>query len=420
MSSDRILIVTQLYPPESGGNASRISDMAENLEKLGAGVSILSPPPTFPFGSFKRTWRPWAGKTSKGVDVVNLWTWQPSSGDPGFASRMAYYLIYAVHSALWSLVNAGKYKVVITSAPPLFINLAGLVPGYILNKPWVIDVRDLWIDASISLGFIKENSAMEKLSRRFERLCYARADLICVTTEETKKKILSRYGGISSEKIIVVPNGVDIERFRPGTDQKTRRLIYAGNVGYAQDLEKVVLAMGIVSRTHDAKLLIVGEGDMKDQLMDLVKENGLDHCITFKDLVPRDEVPGLISESYIGLAPLKNLESLEYAIPSKVYEYMACGIPFIGCSKGEIVNIAARSKSGIVAANDPSSIAQAIGELLDDPEKAAEMGRNGQEYVRLYCDRKAIARIFYGQVVQAGIRHAMAARKDTVAVAQDN
>jgi colanic acid biosynthesis glycosyl transferase WcaI len=418
MSSDKVLIVTQLYPPESGGNASRISDMSENLEKLGYGVSILSPPPTFPFGSFKRSRKLWDKKNIRGVDVVNVWTWQPSSEDPGFVSRMAYYLVYAAHAALWSLLNVRQYGVVITSAPPLFLNLAGLMPGLIFKKPWIVDVRDLWIDASVSLGFIKENSAMEKLSRLFERLCYARCDLICVTTEETKKKILARYAGIPPEKIAIVPNGVDLTRFRPCAVRKSGRLIYTGNIGYAQDLEKVVLAMDIVRHTHDAQLLIVGKGDLKDRLAKLVDERQLGKCVTFMDLVPREEVPKLISESYVGLAPLKSLESLEYAIPSKVYEYMACGIPFIGCSKGEIVNIADRSKSGFIVANDVGSIARAICELLDDPARVAEMGQNGQEYVRQYCDRKVIARNFYSLVAQAMVKHVGGAR--TSATAQDN
>ena len=412
MGNDKILLVTQLYPPESGGNASRISDMAEGLKNLGADISILSPMPTFPYGSFKRTWRPWARKSERGIGVTNLWTWQPSSVDPGFASRMAYYLVYAVHAAIWALVHEGKYDIIVTSIPPLFVNLAGLLPGLVFRKRWVIDVRDLWIDASISLGFIQKDSIMDKMSRQFERLCYSRADLICVTTGETKKKILARYHQLRPEKIVVVPNGVDISRFHPRGDKKPAQLIYTGNVGYAQDLETAVLAMGIVGRAHHALLLIVGEGDMKGRLTSLVQEKGLGDYVIFKDLVPREEVPRLISESYLGLAPLKDIESLEYAIPSKVYEYMACGIPFIGCGKGEIVNIAARSKAGVITDNAPESIAGAIGDLLEDPDKVSGMGRSGREYVTQYCDRKAIARKFYGYIVEAGARYSMEARTD--------
>ncbi|BAI62608.1 putative glycosyltransferase [Methanocella paludicola SANAE] len=412
MGNNKILLVTQLYPPESGGNASRISDMADGLKNLGADISILSPVPTFPFGSFKRTWRPWVRKSEREIDVTNLWTWQPSSVDPGFASRITYYLVYAVHAAIWALVHKGNYDIIVTSVPPLFVNLAGLLPGLVFGKKWVIDVRDLWIDASISLGFIKKDSIMEKLSRLFEQLCYTRTDLICVTTEETKKKILARYDHLQPEKIVVVPNGVDISRFYPQGEKKPAQLIYTGNVGYAQDLETAVLAMGTVGRTHRALLLIVGEGDMKERLKSLVQEKGLGNYVIFKDLVPREEIPRLISESYLGLAPLKDIESLEYAIPSKVYEYMACGIPFVGCGKGEIVNIAVRSKAGIITDNVPESIADAIGKLLDDPGKVAGMGRGGREYVTQYCERKAIARKFYEYIVEAGARHSMEARTD--------
>lgn len=420
MNKDRILLVTQLYPPENGGNASRISDMARGLKNLGANISIISPIPTFPFGSFRRTWRLWVQRSDQGIDVTNLWTWQPSSVDPGFASRITYYLIYAVHATIWALLRRNKYDIIVSSVPPLFVNLAGLLPCLVFGKTWVIDVRDLWIDASISLGFIKRGSIMEKLSRRFEQLCFSRSDLICVTTGETKKKILSRYSHLRPEKIVVVPNGVDISRFYPCGDRKTARLIYTGNVGYAQDLETAVLAMGIVGQTHDALLMIVGEGDMKERLISLVQEKGLGNNIIFKDLVPREEVPRLISESYLGVAPLKDLESLEYAIPSKVYEYMACGIPFVGCGKGEIVNIAARSKAGIIADNAPESFARAICSLLDDPEKVAGMGHSGREYVTRYCDRKVIARKFYEYIARTGAQHSMDARMDRSGCAPNN
>ena len=420
MGNDKILIVTQLYPPESGGNASRISDMAGSLKKLGADISILGPVPTFPFGSFKRTWRPWAHKIAGGIDVTSIWTWQPSSVDPGFASRMSYYLVYAVHAALWTLAHPRKYTVIVTSVPPLFVNLAGLLPRILLKKTWVLDVRDLWIDASVSLGFIKKGSIMEKLSRRFEQICYSRADLICVTTLETKKKILARYSRLHPEKIVVVPNGVDTSFFYPCGDKKPAQLIYTGNVGYAQDLEMAVLAMDIVRQTHDVQLLIVGEGDLKEHLISLVKEKGLGNYVLFKDLVPREKVPLLISESYLGLAPLKNLESLEYAIPSKVYEYMACGIPFIGCGKGEIENIAVRSKAGTITNNSPESFAGAIKELLDDPEKVAGMGKSGREYVIQHCDRKVIANDFYGYMTKAGAGHARETRPDSPMDAPNN
>jgi len=394
-----VLIVSQLYAPETGGNASRIGDMARQLKSLGIEVIILSPHPTVPFGTFRRSRKRKSEGVSDGIRVTNLWSWQPQAGDPGFVSRMAYYLIFALHAAAWALINRQKYDVIITSSPPIFVALPGLLSRALFRKRWIVDVRDLWIDASVSLGFIKKGSLYEKASRRFERLFYSRSDLVTVTTLESANRILRSYPGLGREKFVLLSNGVDTEKFRRPFARKKKQIIYSGNIGHAQDLEKVILAMGEVSKRHDVRLLIVGDGDLKETLVRMVRENSLEDCVIFKDLVPRDEVPQLISESCIGVAPLKDIETLEYAIPTKVFEYMACGIPFIGCSRGEIASIAEKSKGGIIVRSDVKAIADAICHLLDNPGLETEMGNNGRRYVKEHYDRRNITRVLREKII---------------------
>ena len=71
-------------------------------------------------------------------------------------------------------------------------------------------------------------------------------------------------------------------------------------------------------------------------LVKLVKKEGLDDVVIFTGSVEREKIPRLIAESLVGVAPLKNLQCLDYTISTKVYEYMSCGIPFIAAEKGEI------------------------------------------------------------------------------------
>jgi len=385
----RILIVSQHFPPEKSGNASRIYDMAIYLSKLGANVIVFCPHPTFPTGNFKRIWKIRTLKRVNDVEVINVWTWQPTSRDPGFVSRIAYYILFPLHVLFWVLIYSRRFDVIITSAPPIFTGIPGLFSKIILRKKWIVDVRDLWIDASISLGFLKKGSIFERMSRKFEKICYSCADLVCVTTNELGKRLSVTYR--INKKIVLIPNGVDTDSFYPCTRIKKNLLIYAGNVGHAQDLENVILAMKYVIKRHNVKLLIVGDGDVRDKLEKLTKSEGLDSVVIFTGLIPREKVPKMISESLIGLAPLKKLESLKYAVPTKAYEYMACGIPFIGCGNGEIVNLAKESGAGIIVDNDPKSIAEAIITLLDNPEKMAEMGELGRKYVKRNYDRKIIA-----------------------------
>ncbi len=385
----RVCIISQHFPPEKSGNASRIYDTAVHLARLGVDVTVLAPHPTFPTGSFPRTWRRiWKGEVD-GVRVVRLWTWQPGSGDPGFVSRMAYYLLFPLHALLWLCSPRNRFDVIITSAPPLFTG----IPGYVLRRrskaKWILDIRDLWIDASVSLGFIREGSIYEKMSRKFEAMCLARADLVGVTTEELARKITSRYTVTAS--IELMPNGVNTEIFRPTNTGKKQQIIYAGNVGHAQDLDKVALAIKSMNGAHNLKFLVVGDGDTREDLERLVEAENLTDSVIFTGVLSRDEIPGLLSESLVGVAPLKRLKTLEYAAPTKAYEYMACGIPFIGCGSGEIANLAKESGAGVIADNTPEAIAATLSSLLDDPERMEEMGRRGREYVAENYDRRAVA-----------------------------
>ncbi len=385
----RVCIISQHFPPERSGNASRIYDTAVHLARLGIDVTVLAPHPTFPTGSFPRTWRRIRGETVDGVTVVRLWTWQPTSGDPGFVSRMAYYLLFPLHALLWLCSPQNRFDVIITSAPPLFTG----IPGYVLrrtsNVKWILDIRDLWIDASVSLGFIREGSVYEKMSRKFEAMCLSRADLVGVTTEEIARRITARYR--VPAPIELMPNGVNTEVFRPTNTGKKQRIIYAGNVGHAQDLAKVALAVKSMNGTRNVELLIVGDGDTRECLERLVEVEDLTGSVTFTGILSRDEIPRLLSESLVGVAPLKQLKTLEYAAPTKAYEYMACGIPFIGCGNGEIANLANDSGAGVIADNTPEAIAAAISSLLDDPDRMEEMGRRGREYVAEHYDRRTVA-----------------------------
>ncbi|BBL66858.1 glycosyltransferase family 4 protein [Methanoculleus chikugoensis] len=385
----QVCIVSQHFPPEKSGNASRIYDTAAHLAKLGIGVTVLAPHPTFPTGSFPRTWKRSDVQEVDGIRVVRLWTWQPGSGDPGFASRMAYYLSFPVHAALWLLFTRIRFDAIMTSAPPLFTG----IPGYVLKRTsrvkWILDIRDLWIDASIGLGFLREGSLYERLSRRFEQACLDQADLVGVTTEELGRRISLRYRVTAPMELL--PNGVNTEFFRPTDGGKKRQIIYAGNVGHAQDLDKVALAVKSMNGTYNLKFVIVGDGDTRKSLEGLVKAESLTDSVIFTGILPREEIPRLLSESLVGVAPLKRLVNLEYAAPTKAYEYMACGIPFVGCGNGEIAHLAKESGAGVIAENTPEAIAATLSKLLDDPEKMEEMGRRGREYVAKHYDRRSVA-----------------------------
>ncbi len=386
----KVLIISQHFPPDKSGNASRIHDMASHLSNNDTNVIIFSPYPSFPHGIFEREYGVFKKKKIKSnLKLVNLFTWQPKTENPHFLSRMAYYLIFPIHSIFWCFYYHNKYDIIITSAPPIFTLIPGLFSKLILNKKWIIDKRDMWIDASISLGFIKKDGLSQKLAHKFVNLCFKNSNGILVTTEGIQKKLLLRYH--HCKNIFIVPNGVDPQFFSPYSKNKKRNIVYAGNIGHAQDLESFISAMEILKDSTDINFLIVGEGDNKKNLKSMVKEKKLEDRVIFTGLVERREIPKIISESLIGIAPLKNIESLDYAVPSKIYEYMACETPFIVTGMGQVEKLADESKAGIFVDNNPEKISEVILTLINNPEILEEMGKNGRNYVKIHYSRAEIA-----------------------------
>jgi len=388
-TNSRILIITQNYPPENFGNASRIYDLSVNLVKLGSKIIIISPHPTFPHGMFKKSWKMFSFEKINGIDHLRIFTYQPNASNPSFLSRMSYYIIFSIHAIFWAFLKRKEYDIIINTSPPIFTGITGFFIKKIARKKWFFDVRDLWIEASISLGFIKKNSFFEKISKKFLQICYHNCDGIIVTTEEIKK-IINENTIVSSDKIKVVSNGVDTNLFKP-LNVKKNRIIYSGLLGHAQDLEKVILAVNKIQKNFSVEFYLVGDGDIKKSLEKMVEKEKLEKIVIFTGSLPREQIPGLVGESLIGIAPLKDLKSLHYAIPTKVYEYMACGIPFLATGKGEIERIAKASEAGVVAENTVESIYENMNNLLTNELLRDNMGKKGRVFVENHYNRKRIA-----------------------------
>jgi len=388
--TDRVVVVTQQYPPDRSGNASRIRDTCVHLNDEGWDVTVLAPPPAFPHGQFSRTWKRQSTHTADGVSVHRLWAWQPTASDPSFSSRMAYYLLFPLHALFWMLLHHREYDAIVTSSPPIFTGLVGLPLGRFGSKPWIVDVRDLWIDAAVGLDFIADGGLVERASRRYELLVLDTADRITVTTAALGDRLVERYD-VDRSVITHVPNGVDTDTYRPTGADPEPTIVYTGNVGHAQDLDACVRAMASVE-TPDATLQIVGDGDTTEQLRQLAVQQGVDDRVEFTGVLPREAIPDVLNGAMVGVAPLKSDPSLEYAVPTKAYEYMSCALPVVATGVGEIESLIEESGGGLLVENDADRLAAAFDALLADANRRERLGANGRAHMIEHYDRSVAAR----------------------------
>jgi len=395
-----VLLITQNFPPETVGGAVHNFETAEYLSKLGCRVDVLTTYPTYPYGEFKRKNRLYSKDKIGHITVMRVWTFQPANPSPKFNQRLLQYLIFPLHGFFrlipMFLCSKRKYDVVITSHPPEPILLLGYLIKKFANVPWVVEFRDPWLEAAVSLGFISKNGIFHNLSEKLRQIALVNGNIFAYVSPVIRERFVRAY--IITGKQVFCPNGVDLERY-PTSDHKKRYMIYVGNIGHAHDLESLVRSLLFV-KEKDLKLLIAGGGDKKPELLELVKRLGLEDTVEFIGRLSHEEVLNLISESLLGLYSQKELDFLKAAIPIKVLEYMGCGIPFVATGKGEIERLTKDSKAGVLVDSNPEAIAKAINWLIGDNDLRSEMGENGRRFVGKEYSKPEIISKLYRAIIE--------------------
>jgi glycosyltransferase involved in cell wall biosynthesis len=396
----RILYFTQYFPPEVGATQTRAFEMSRYLASQGHHVTVVTEVPNHPSGIIPPSYRGRLSerRTEHGVDVFRLWVW--TSPEKTFATRMRFYLSYMGMAALVGSLVRGRYDLVYATSPPLFVGAAGLVASLMRRVPLVFEVRDLWPESAVALGELSSRKAI-RAAEMLERRLYARARRIVTVTQGIRARLIER--GISPDKLALIPNGANIELFRPdpqGAARLRRELglegafvvLYAGIHGIAQGLEILLEAANLLRDEPGIQFVMLGEGPRKAALLQQCEALGLTNLRMLPE-VPATAMPAYLSMADCAIVPLKNEPVFASALPSKMFEAWACGTAVVLSVAGEAVDVLNEAGGGVaVQPENPRLLAQAIEHLRTDPDRAQEMGRSGQQYVGEHYTRQEQAR----------------------------
>ena len=396
----RILYLSQYFPPEVGATQNRAYEMAANFVKKGHQVTMLTEIPNHPSGIINPEY---CGKFMvrsnwDGIDVIRVWV--KASPIKSFLNRMLFYISYMINTTIAGLLVAReRYDFIYVTSPPLFVGVAGLFNMFIRQIPMIFEVRDLWPDSAVYLGELK-NSTVITLARKLELACYKYAELIVVVTEGTKHILVKR--GIPAEKIVVIPNGANLNRYQfdsEGRDKIRRQLnledkfvaIYAGIHGIAQGLEIIIKAAKILDSQSQIHFLMIGSGPQKAILRQMVSNYGLTN-VTLHNEVSMDEMSCYLSAADIALIPLKNIDLFKHVLPSKMFDAWACRRPIILLVDGEARRVMEEAQTGVfVPPENPELLAETLIELQKSPDDLQRMGLNGRKYVEDHFSREILA-----------------------------
>jgi glycosyltransferase involved in cell wall biosynthesis len=219
------------------------------------------------------------------------------------------------------------------------------------------------------------------------------SDRIIAVTPGIKSNLEKVYN-IPGDKVFVVSNGANTSLFKP-LDQKGCRkelnlgpknlyVCFVGNLAPWQGLEYLIKAAPLVlSRFPECRFLIVGDGIMKNELLRLSRELGVEDRFIFTGVVAYDRVPVYINASDVCAAPFILARNAKIGLsPLKLYEYMACGRPVVASDISGVSDLLIVSNGGLpVLPENPKALSEAILKLLENQDLRSKMGLKGLSYV---------------------------------------
>lgn len=384
----------------------------------GSDVTVLTAFPHHPTGVVPRRYqrKRLVREEADGVSVVRTWIYP--AANRGVAKRILSYLSFMVSAIFTGLFVVRRHDVIVASSPQFFVGVAGWVLSVLGRGKFVFEVRDLWPDSLVAVGAIKHQAIIAPL-KRLEYFLYRRAHRVVVVTESTKRVL--EEGGIASEKISVVTNGVDVDVFTPGTEEALRRRLdvhdkfvvsYIGTIGLAHALEVVLHAARKLRDDGDGDVvfLIVGEGARKQQLEDQLRQLGLDN-VRFIGQQPRNRIPALLRASDACLVHLRAAELFTTVIPSKIFEIMGCGRPILMGVGGEAARIVERGRAGIAfESENAAQLVDMVRKLNNDRELLKRMGETAREFAVREYGRDRLARKYAELLERCAIKPEAARR----------
>jgi glycosyltransferase involved in cell wall biosynthesis len=381
----------------------RLSDLARRLSGRGHAVTVLTAFPNYPKGEIFAGYRGRmvAEEQECGVRIVRTWIF--ASASRGFVSRLLNYFSFVASSFLLGAWKTGPVDYVVVESPPLFLGISGYLLALFRGAGLVMNISDLWPASAVALGVVR-SPVVISLSTRLEEFLYRGSRFITGQTEGIVADIRDRSGG---RPVFLMTNGVDMDRFPPRPDGARDAALarelgidvkfvagYAGLHGLAQGLDTVLEVARLLADRPDMVIALVGNGPEKKSLAFRSAAQGLRN-VRFIDAQPAGRMPAVLALFDAALIPLKRHPLFAGALPSKMFEAMAAGIPLVLSVEGEASRLVEKAQAGIcVEPENAGAIAGALVRLHEDKAAGRTMGGNGRQYVQRHYNRETIAAEF--------------------------
>lgn len=309
--------------------------------------------------------------------------------------QRALRYIMAAFKQYWWATHSQEAKqcdvMLVASTPPIQGAMAALVKKR-THIPFVYNLQDIFPDSLVGTGLAKKGGLLWRIGRMIENFTYRNADKIIVISEDFKRNIMAK--GVPEEKIEIIYNWVDEQTVVPipsednplfeelGLERGLFYVVYAGNLGHAQNVNVLLEAAEILHGEKDLRFLVFGSGGLKTEYENYVSSHGLDNVCIFP-LQPAERVSYVYSLADTSLVSCKKGFGGS-AMPSKTWSIMSTGTAVL-CSfdcGGDLQHIVEDNHIGLFSeAGDAQALSSNIMTLYRDRELCKEYGTRGRKWI---------------------------------------
>ena len=297
---------------------------------------------------------------------------------------------------------------------PVLNVMPALWVGRKLGLPVIYEIRAFWEDAAVDHGTYTRDSWKYRVVRGLESLMCKKVDQIAVLCEGLKNDLIHR--GISKQKLTVVPNGIDSQGFqhchpdeelRQKWNLKGKRVIaFIGSFYRYEGLDLLIKAFAnLVQNRKDLVLLLVGGGEVRDELSHECQELGIEQQVVMPGRIPHDKIPGVYGLVDLLVYPRISIRLTELVTPLKPLEAMMVKKPLIASDIGGHRELIKDGETGFLfEPGNVEALSSAMKRILIDRELAEQLANQGHMWVkgqRAWEKTTSVYDVIYAQALAA-------------------
>jgi len=362
-------------------------------------VTVLTGVPNYPAGKVFAAYKAEPEKFNyyAGANVVRVPMLARGSGSLRLLSNYLSFVLGAcVFGPLY--LRRQTFEIIFVFEPsPVTVGIPAVLLGRLKQAPVVFWALDLWPETLAAIGVVRSSMMLAAIGRMVSFI-YNRCALVLGQSRGFLGNI-AKYCK-DSDKIRYFPSWAEDvfcrEEICPAPEIPVQlgsfSILFAGNVGEAQDFPAVLDAAESLKHNQSIRWLVVGDGRMSDWLRAEVARRGLEQCFLLLGRFPVERMPSFYSCADALLVSLKRDPAFALTIPGKVQSYLMAGLPVLGMLDGEGANVIRNASAGFVCpAGDANGLAQAVAELaaLTQAERL-KLGSNGRAFAEKEFNREVL------------------------------